>query len=164
MNSRTAIPENAIYGTLGFNVLVGLISVGSSVAFDDLIAMAVSALYASYFVTCVALLYRRCTGSIVSTCDSRSYGRQNLPGREGRLVWGPWHVPGVLGVITNAAACIYLAIVFFFQFWPTQSDVNAANMNYNILVFGVTIVASSLYYMVSARRTFSGPIVEGVKV
>ena len=36
-------------------------------------------------------------------------------------------------------------------------------MNYNILVFGVVIVGSVVYYMVSARRTFDGPIVEEIK-
>lgn len=59
VHPKTTIPINAILFTATFSVLVGLISIGSSVAFNDLLSLAISALYASYFIACFALLYRR---------------------------------------------------------------------------------------------------------
>lgn len=158
LNSRSSIPVNAIIVSVSFSVLVGLISVGSPIAFNDVLSMSVSALYASYFATCFGLFCRRVQGRIKS--DSGDAERINLPGSEGRLVWGPWRTPRILGTVINGFACAYLAVMFFFSFWPTATPVNATSMNYSILVFGAAAVLSGVYYAVWARKTYKGPVVE----
>lgn len=30
-----------------------------------------------------------------------------------RLIWGPWHLPGLLGTLNNLYACIYMVFVIF---------------------------------------------------
>ena len=77
-----------------------------------------------------------------------------------RAIWGPWKIPGAIGVANNAFACAYLAFVFFFSFWPTFKDVTAANMNWSILVTGAIALLSTVYYLVWARKTYHGPVVE----
>jgi choline transport protein len=77
-----------------------------------------------------------------------------------RTVWGPWKIPGVMGIANNAFACTYLTFVFFFSFWPTFKDVTVATMNWSILVTGGIALLSAVYYVVWARKTYHGPVVE----
>ena len=32
----------------------------------------------------------------------------NIPNSEGKLIWGPWRIPGAFGIAINAFACVYL--------------------------------------------------------
>ena len=32
-----------------------------------------------------------------------------------RLIWGPWHLPGIIGTINNAYACCYMIFVIFWK-------------------------------------------------
>ncbi|KAL2036554.1 hypothetical protein N7G274_010711 [Stereocaulon virgatum] len=64
VDKKTSIPYMAIVITTIISILIGLISIGSPVAFNDVISLTVSSLYASYFVACGLLLYRRIKGSI----------------------------------------------------------------------------------------------------
>ena len=77
-----------------------------------------------------------------------------------RAVWGPWKIPGALGIANNVFACAYLTFVFFFSFWPSFAQVTPANMNWAILVTGTISVLSAVYYLVWARKTYHGPVVE----
>jgi hypothetical protein len=77
-----------------------------------------------------------------------------------RAYWGPWKIPGVLGIANNAFACIYLLFVFFFSFWPTYKEVTPATMNWSILVTGAVALLSTVYYLVWAKKTYHGPVVE----
>ena len=146
------------------SLLIGLISIGSTVAFNDVISLTVSGLYASYFVTCTFLLWRRCKGSIrhvtqLSVSDNRPRNT-NLPGSAGNLVWGPWRIPEPFGTIINGFACVYLLVVFFFTFWPPETPVAPDTMNYSSLVMGFVAIMSGLYYVMRANKTYTGPIVD----
>lgn len=113
INGKTKIPVTSVLTTAIFCILLALISIGSKVAFNDVVSLTLAALYASYFIACALLLWRRTTGSIkspdeVDAMDSEGY---NLPGSAGKLIWGPWKVQGILGVLINTFACIYLLII-----------------------------------------------------
>jgi len=77
-----------------------------------------------------------------------------------QVVWGPWRIPGALGIANNVFACIYLTFVLFFSFWPTFADVTPQNMNWSILVTSFVAIVSTIYYLVWARKTYKGPIIE----
>lgn len=137
-------------------VLLSLIVLGSSTAFDDLVNLTVAALDSSYLIASGLLLYRRCTGGIVPR-------RMALVGNDsddGKLVFGPWYVPGMYGIAVNAFACVYLTIVIFFCMWPSKLPVTAENMNYTALVTIAVIAFSVGYYHFWARRIYTGPVVE----
>ena len=164
VNQQNSIPVPAIITTTVVSILLGLISVGSAVAFNDLVSLAVNGLYASYLVACALLLWRRCTGSIkdLSTVlhDSDDIMNTNLPGSAGHLVWGPWKMPEVIGRPVNAFACIYLTVVFFFTFWPPVTPVTPDTMNYSSLVMGFVAIMSGIYYTFRAHKTYTGPVVD----
>ena len=164
MDEKTSIPVLAIVTTTIVSLLIGLISIGSPVAFNDVISLTVSGLYASYFVACAFLLWRRCKGSIkdakqLAESDNRVRDT-NLPGSAGKLVWGPWRIPEPFGTGVNAFACVYLLIVFFFTFWPPATPVTPDTMNYSSLVMGFVAIMSALYYVVRAHKTYTGPVVD----
>lgn len=77
-----------------------------------------------------------------------------------QLVWGPWHVPGVLGIINNAYACVYMVFVIFWSVWPPETPVSPSTMNYSVVVTGGVIIFSVVWYYVRGRREYQGPLVD----
>lgn len=140
-------------------MLVGLISLGSPLAFNDLLSLTISALYGSYLLACLGLLWRRVSGDIQPFRETHT-DLVNIPCSGEKLAWGPWHIPGLLGTAINAFACVYLIVIFFFSFWPTATPVTPSTMNYSVLLFGAVAMLSTVYYLLRGRKSFQGPAVE----
>ena len=97
--------------------------------------------------------------------ESPALASQHQPGRKSslatiQLVWGPFHLPGWIGIINNAYACIYMIFVIFWSLWPTQADTNYQNMNYSIVVTGGVVIFSIVWYYVRGRKEYTGPTVD----
>lgn len=137
--------------------LLGLINIGSSVALNDILSMAVSGLYLSYLMVASLLLYRRCTGAISMYHDGEDI-LVNVPGA--KLMWGPFRVPGFLGILINGYAVIYMIIVVFFSFWPTQMSIDRTTMNFSVVGTVGTIILAIIYYVLRARKVYQGPVME----
>ncbi|KAJ6446454.1 GABA permease [Purpureocillium lavendulum] len=146
IDSRTAVPRRAVLVTAIISCLLGLINIGSSTAFNDVVSLSISGLYASYLIATGLLLYRRCTSGFALPDASASLpALANTAGAE--LVWGSWHIPGTWGIINNGVACVYLVIVLFFSLWPPVTPVNAETMNYSAVVTGAVAIFSAVYYL-----------------
>ena len=141
---------------MSISVLLSLIVLGSSTAFNDLVGLTVAALNSSYLIASGLLLYRRCTGGI----RPRHEGLAGKDSDDAELVFGPWYIPGIYGVAVNAFACLYSIVLIFFCMWPSELPVTAENMNYTVLVTGAVIAFSIGYYIFWARRIYTGPVVE----
>jgi amino acid transporter len=136
VSDMNEVPIVAIFVVTISAALLVLIYIGSSVAFNDVISLTITGFYASYFLPCALLLYRRVKGEIrdrqVSQRPEQSAplslpvaneALNNVPqtqptpdidnefGPESPLVWGPWRLPPVLGTINNAYACVYMIYV-----------------------------------------------------
>ena len=170
--------------------LLALIYIGSSTVFEDVVSLSVSGLYASYFIPCTLLLWRRTTGQILdrSSLDSGNINRESPtttttttlartpePSRNQSiadddaaiddvirpvLVWGPWRVPGIWGTLNNAFACVFITFVIFWSFWPPTTPATPENMNYSVLVTGTVVAFSIVYYYLWGRTQYKGPLVE----
>jgi amino acid transporter len=161
VSSRTSIPVNAVVATTVIAIILSFVNIGSTTAFNGVISVAIAAIFCSYLLVASFLLYRRATGGIIFVGASGSeVSLTNTTGST--LSWGPWRIPGILG-IANAFACAYLCFIFFFTFWPSVKDVTPATMNWSILVTGLITIFSTVYYMVRARKTYKGPIIEVVE-
>lgn len=143
--------------TTSISWLLALINIGSSVALNDVLSMAVSGLYSSYLIVSSLLLIRRIRGDI-SLYNDNDDEIVNFPGK--KLVWGPFHVPGIWGILVNAFAVIYIVIVIFWSFWPTEMNPSVTDMNYSVVGWGGVLLLATLYYLVRARRIYTGPVVE----
>ncbi|TQV94484.1 GABA permease [Cordyceps javanica] len=155
VNPKTQVPIWAVTITCVVTCLLTLINIGSEVALNDVLSLSISCLYVSYLITLSFFLYRRLTGAI-----AEPNGDEDGAASPGDLVWGPWRISGILGTANNIFACLYLAFVLFFSFWPPATPVRPETMNYSFLGTGAVMGLSSIYYVVRAKKQYSGPIVE----
>ncbi|KAE8153192.1 amino acid/polyamine transporter I [Aspergillus avenaceus] len=157
VNPETAIPTNTVILTVAVACSLNLINIGSDVAFNSLCSMASSGLYLSYMVATGLLLYRRCTDGIAEPHS----GEQTMINTAGaKLVWGPFRIRGICGILINAFSLAYMTIATFFSFWPPINNVTVETMNYSVVgTFGVVIL-SLFYYGVRAKNVYSGPVIE----
>jgi choline transport protein len=163
VSDRTSIPVYAVAFTSFIACLLALVNIGSTIAFNGVISVAIAGLFSSYLLTSSLLLYRRCTGAILTPSeafDTDTSSSSTTRDGMSRTVWGPWRLPGAIGIANNVFACAYLSFVFFFSFWPSFAAVTPANMNWAVLVTGAIAGISAIYYAVWARKTYHGPIIE----
>ena len=157
VSSKTNIPLYAVILTCLISILLSLINLGSATALNDLVSMSVSNLYLSYTLATALLLYRRCIGSI----SHANSGEKTIVNTVGvSLVWGPFHLPGIFGIIVNVYAVTYMIIAAFFSFWPIATPVTVQTMNYSVVGTVGVMILSTLYYVLRARHFYEGPIVE----
>lgn len=183
VHPRTRVPVVAIVVVTVIPCLLSLIYIGSSTAYNDVISMSVSGLYASYLLPCSFLLWRRVTGQIkphramgdpgteipTRQDDDPSHPHQvpveengdpDIIFEEQVLEWGPWRIPGILGILNNTFACVFCVWVLFWSFWPPSTPVNAENMNYSVLVTGAVILFAVVRYFLGGKVEYRGPLVD----
>lgn len=149
----------AVGTTTTISALLALIGVGSSLAFNDIISISVVGLYTSYLVAAILLLWRRVTGSIRPASES-SIESMIFNAPNSTLTWGPFKMPRIVGALVNCVAIAYMIIIFVFAFWPPALPVGPSTMNYACLVFGATVLSSIAWYIVHAKKVYTGPVVE----
>ncbi|KAI4169553.1 MAG: hypothetical protein LQ343_005633 [Gyalolechia ehrenbergii] len=106
VESRSSIPLVSVLTTVTISCLLALINIGSSTAFNQVISLTINGLYASYLIVCGLLLYRRLTGAIATRTVYETNAKIVTEPASGEtdvinLTWGPFHVPGALGVGIN---------------------------------------------------------------
>lgn len=89
-----------------------------------------------------------------------SHHRDSLALDTAPLSWGPFHIPGIIGTINNAYACVYMIFVIFWSVWPPATPVTASTMNYSVVVTGGVIIFSVVWYWIQGRKVYKGPIVD----
>jgi choline transport protein len=151
--SSTKLPVNAVCVTLVVAFLLSLIAIGSSVALNDILTLSVAALYSSYLIVCILLLWRRVTGGMHHTPPDLMHDPT-------KLYWGPWRISEPWGTINNLYACLHLSFLFFWSFWPPMTPVMPETMNFSVLLLGGAMVLCVLWYYFRARHNFRGPIRE----
>jgi len=154
VQAGSSIPVYAVLIASLTACVIGLINIGSSAAFNDVISLSVTNLYASYVLTESFLLYRRCTGGI------RTRNSIDDTTEPGILIWGPFHLPGIFGIGVNVIAVCFGIIIFVFSFFPIATPVTPQSMNFSVVMSAFVLIAAVVYYIVWARKEFKGPIVE----
>ena len=172
---RASIPVIAIALVTIIPALIALIYIGSPPIFEDVVSLSTSGLYMSYFIPCALLLWRRTTGQVkpyspypLDDSDTipdlisafAASGDPSSEVAEPQLAWGPWHLPGIFGIINNAYACVYILFVLFWSFWPPSTPATAQNMNYSVLLTFAAIAFSIFYYLVWGKKQYKGPLAE----
>ncbi|KAI1277947.1 amino acid transporter [Xylaria sp. FL0933] len=154
--SKNYLPINAIFVTYATTVLLSLIVLGSAAALQALLSLVNAALFASYTLVCGLLLWRRCTGEIRPYSSTADFDLIDGKG----LIWGPWKLPEPLGIANNIFACLYSIFTLFWSFWPEVNHPTPNTTNWSVLVFGVMVLLSILWYFIRANKHFQGPIKE----
>ena len=181
VSPRTKVPVIALLTVTSFAALLTLIYIGSYTAFNDVISLTITGFYGSYFLPSAFLLYHRVKGHIApygtlaaevnrgpppeindlnDDTKPEPYGARRVSVAQAQLAWGPWHIPGILGTINNAYACLYMIFVIFWSVWPPVTPVTAATMNYSVVVTGGVIIFSIVWYYIRGRKEYKGPRVD----
>ena len=79
---------------------------------------------------------------------------------DAELVWGPWYMPGWMGISVNITTLVYLVFILFFSFWPPVLPATPQNMNYSSLIFGAAVIFSAVWYKIAGKKHYNGPIIE----
>jgi amino acid transporter len=79
---------------------------------------------------------------------------------QAQLIWGPWHIPGIFGIINNAYACVYMIFVIFWSVWPPETPVTYQTMNYSIVVTAGVVIFSIVWYYIRGRKEYKGPLID----
>ncbi|KAF1965590.1 GABA permease-like protein [Bimuria novae-zelandiae CBS 107.79] len=133
------VPVNAISLTCIITILLALINLGSSSAFNAIISLNVVSLMITYMFSIGAVLYRRI------------YHPELLP----RCRWSL----GRYGVFINTVGFLYASHAFFWSFWPNYNSNEIHDFNWAVVVFAGVAVASLVDYVVRGRKVYKGPVV-----
>jgi choline transport protein len=123
--------------SFAITVLLSMINIGSTVAFNAIASLGTAALISSYIVSISCVRIKRWRG-------------QKLPPARWSL--------GKLGAPINDLSILYLLIVFIFTFFPETAIVNAESMNWNILIYGFTIMFAIVWFFARGKRQYAGPV------
>lgn len=130
--------ENALTVVFLFVVLITLIVLGSSVAFQAIISLGVLALAFTYELSILCLVWRRLYGAPLPPY-AWSLGRAGLP--------------------INIAGSAYGFDLMFFAVIPPEYPVTAANFNWSPVMCFAVMGFAMIYYWLFARKVYEGPVV-----
>lgn len=122
-----------------WDIIFGLIFLGSSNAFNAIISAAVVCVTVTYAIPPTINLFR---------------GRRMLP--ENR----PFKLPSALGYICNIADLAWTLLVLVLFVFPTTNPTDPVDMNYTIVALGVVLFVAGSNWILSARKTYQPPTLE----
>jgi amino acid transporter len=137
INPRTRTPTNGIWFCVVFAFLLAVPSLWSGVAYAAVTSIATIGLYIAY---------------ILPTVLRRMQGANFQEGRWSLGKWSP--IIGWVGIIW----VVFIAILFML---PELSPINHNTFNYAPIAVGVVLLYSGGYWLLSARKWFTGPKVQG---
>ena len=135
VDSRLGVPLNALYLNIVVVIIFGCIYLGSTVAFNAIIAASVVALGVSYGIP-VAI--------------SMAQFRRKLPERAFAL-------PEWLGWTANTIGLVYTVVTTVLFLFPPAIPVTGTTMNYCVVAFAIIMVVSGVQWIVDGRKNYEGP-------
>ncbi|TFK85392.1 APC amino acid permease [Polyporus arcularius HHB13444] len=134
VNPRTQSPVRTVWLACTLSFILGLPSLGSSVAFSAATSIATIGLYISYGIPiALRVVYRK------------------------RFKRGPFHL-GPFSYPVAITACVWILFISVAFILPQANPVDSQTLNYAIVAVGIVIVYSLGFWLISARKWFIGPI------
>ncbi|TQV95265.1 hypothetical protein V2A60_009691 [Cordyceps javanica] len=133
------VPVNAVFMSTLISILLSLINIGSSVAFENLVALGSGTVMISYIVCIGCFIWRQHSGEPIPPA---------------KFSLGSWSLP------VNMIALCYLSVVFVVVFFPQAPLplLTAESMNWSSLIFTVVVAWAMAYYFIWSRRVYEGPV------
>ena len=142
VNKGYMIPVRAIILMAIVAMLLGLVNIGSSTAFDALTSLALLGHYSSYLLPIALLVMRR-------------FSKKEIP-------WGPFTL-GRWGLPINLFSIVYSVLLIVFMVFPPYQPVDVKNMNYSSAIFGAMMVLSFVMWFVYGKKVYGGPVREVIE-
>jgi choline transport protein len=131
------IPLNSVLVSFAVSIGLSMINIGSTVAFNSIASLGTCALLSSYIISISCMFLKR-------------WRKEPLLPSKFSL--------GKAGIWVNGIAVAYLSMAFTFAFFPTFPHPTPDLMNWNILIYGVVVVFSLVYFFVKGRKVYEGPV------
>ena len=137
VNKRTRTPTNAIWLAAAFAFVLGLPYLWNATAYAAVTSIAVIGLYIAYVLPTFLRL------------------------RQGRdFTRGPWHL-GAWSRPIGIIAVTWVVIITVLFMLPTASPITVKTFNYTVVAVLVVLGFAGIWWLVSARKWFTGPRVQG---
>lgn len=145
INHKYELPFNAVYVSTAVSIIISLVSLGSSLAFNIIASLSLLALMSTYMLSIGCVLLRRVRGI-------------DLPPARWSL--------GRLGLPVNALAVAYSGLVVVMSCFPDGVSPAAADANWAPVIWVAVILLSVVAYVFHGRKHFTPPVmfIEGEKV
>jgi amino acid permease (GABA permease) len=137
INKRTRTPTNSIWLAAIGALILGLPYLASPTAYFAITSIAVIGLYVAYAIP----IYLRLRAG-------------------DRFAHGPWHL-GRWGKPIGWIAVLWVVFITVLFCLPQASPIKVGNFNYASVSTGVVLFGAGGWYLVSARKWFKGPKVQG---
>ncbi|TGO90115.1 hypothetical protein BPOR_0078g00050 [Botrytis porri] len=147
VHEPTALPIYSIFVSAVISLLLALINIGSTAAFNSIVSVNVAAFFTSYMIPIILILKKRLRKDPIKD----------------KIHWGPWKLGPILGPTANIAGLIYSTITMFFSFWPNTQAVTPVTMNWSCLIFVAAILYSVVFYMIWGKHAYKWPIVDPIR-
>ncbi|ETI28184.1 hypothetical protein G647_00633 [Cladophialophora carrionii CBS 160.54] len=139
---RTKLPLYSVALSVLITMLLGLINIGSSAAFNAVASLVISGYLGSYTLPMVLLLHKKIFHPT-------------------SIHYGPWTLGRGLGIFCNVFGLLWIAIVMVFSFFPSvRTGLTVETMNWSCLLWGGTMILGIASYFGYLRGRYNGPIVE----
>ena len=136
VHQGTHLPIWSIVLSAVISLLLSLINIGSSVAFNAIVSLTIACYFGSYAIPIGLLAWKRAT---------------HQP-----LALGPWNL-GRYGLATNIIALFWLTITWVFTFFPIGIPVTVSTMNWASTLWGGCMIIGLSWYFIRQRKVFVGP-------
>lgn len=134
--NRSRTPRNAIILSVACAFILAIPSVGNYVAYLAVTSIATIGLYIAYALPILL----------------RLFAREFHP--------GPWHL-GAWSKPIGIVAVLWVAFIAVLFMLPAANPITASNFNYTPIVVLGTIAIITVWWFVSARFWFKGPVIQG---
>ncbi|KAL4929505.1 GABA permease [Aspergillus undulatus] len=136
------VPMRMILMVCLLQMLLGLLYLASSTAFNAVLSMAVFGMYASCLFPISFMLVHRYSNT----------------GRHSGLL-GTFALGRVPGAVVNIVSALWLVLAMVFSTFPTLQPVTPDNMNYCVVVtMGWVAIGAVYYYLLGGKKQFQGPL------
>lgn len=143
VSHRFNAPLNAIYVTTVLCIILCLIQLGSTVAFNIIISLNLVAFLSTYILSIGSLLYRKLFPARF----------QNEPLPPARFSLGVFSIP------INIFAIAYSTLALALSCFPVSVPVDASSANWAPAILGAVIVIAVISFALQGRKMYHGPVV-----
>ncbi|KAF5368040.1 hypothetical protein D9758_004481 [Tetrapyrgos nigripes] len=134
VNTKRKSPIRTVWLACTLSFILGLPSLGSSVAFSAATSIATIGLYISYGIPiALRVVYRK------------------------EFVRGPFHL-GKFSYPVSVLAVLWIMFISIAFVLPQKNPVDSQTLNYTIVAVGIILVYSIGFWIISARKWFNGPV------
>ncbi|KAJ9198970.1 hypothetical protein DTO021D3_8572 [Paecilomyces variotii] len=138
VNDKRGAPINAILLSLGVQMALNAIYFGTLTGFETVISIATEGFYLSYAMPLFSRILAYFTGHVTA-------------------MQGPWALSPSISLGVSTIGLIFLLFAATICNFPSSSPVDKENMNYTSAAIGVIGLISTVTWLTTGRKHFTGP-------